>query len=169
MIASEKNKQPAYREPWFWMVFGPLIVVVLFSCGFIYVAFVGADDRVFDDYYKQGRMINNRFAAETRARELGLGGVAQFDFSTGEVLVDLQGQQLPGELKLQISHPAEARQDAETTLTRTGEYSYRGSLPREFDGSWYLIFTAGAGESSWRITAEADFSQSATVPFAAHL
>lgn len=169
MNAHDKDKQPAYREPWFWMVFGPLIVVVLFSSGFAYLAFVGADDRVFDDYYKQGRMINNRFAAETRARELGLSGAARFDFSAGEVLVNLQGQQLPGELKLQISHPAEARQDTETTLTRIAEHSYRGSLPREFDGSWYLIFTAGAGESSWRITAEADFSQTSTVAFAAHL
>lgn len=169
MITNEKDKQPAYREPWFWMVFGPLIVVVLFSCVFAYVAFSGADDRVIDDYYKEGRMINNRFAAETRARELGLGGVAEFDFSAGEVLVNLQGQQLPGELKLQISHPAEALQDTETTLTRTGENSYRGGLPSDFDGNWYLIFSAGAGESSWRITAEADFSQSSTVPFAAHL
>lgn len=169
MNSKQKNQQPAYREPWFWMVFAPLIVVVIFSCGFAYLAFVGADDRVLDDYYKQGRMINNRFAAETRARELELQGVAQFDFDAGEVLVNLHGQQLPGELILHFSHPAEAQQDGQTTLTRVAENAYRGGLPQQFNGSWYLIFSAGAGDSSWRITAQADFSQSATIPFAAHL
>lgn len=169
MKQHDQNKQPAYREPWFWMVFGPLIVVILFSCGFIYLAFIGADDRVYDDYYKQGRMINNRFEAEHRARDLQLEGRAEFNFDAQEVVVNLQGLQLPAELKLEVSHPAEAKQDAVTTLTRISEHTYRGALPRRFDGTWYLVLSAGAADSKWRITTEADFGQSSTVNFVAHL
>lgn len=162
-------ERPAYREPWFWMVFAPLIVVVMASFGFMYVAFVGADDRVYDDYYKQGRMINKQFAAETRAQALQLKGEAQFDFAAGEVLLTLEGKQVPGELQLQISHPAQRRKDAALTLTRIGESMYRGELPQTFSGHRYLILSAGAEDSLWRITAEANFDQSVVVDFVPHL
>lgn len=164
-----QTELPAHREPWFWMVLAPLIVVVTASFGFIYIAFVGADDRVHDDYYKQGRMINKQFAAETRALELQLEGSARFDFVAAEVLLTLKGAQLPAELRLQVSHPAQKRKDVALTLTRVGENTYRGVLPQTFSGHWYLILSAGAEDSFWRITAEANFEQSADISFIPHL
>lgn len=169
MNSHSKDKGPAHREPWFWAVFAPLIVVIVFSFGFIYVAFVGADDRVSDDYYKQGRMINNLFEAEKRALALQQEGQAIFNFAADEVAFELQGQQTPAQLSLQISHPAQSHRDVELTLKRVGEQSYRGELPVDLEGRWYVVVSAGAEASRWRLKSEADFDRSATVDFVPHL
>lgn len=162
-------KRAAYKEPWFWVVFTPLIVVITVSLSFAVVAFMGADDRVYDDYYKHGRTINNRFESQKRAQALQLAATVQFDFDVSEVRLTLSGDQRPGELQLTLSHPAEARRDMAITLTRVAQDTYRGHLTQPFSGHWYLILSAGAGDDLWRITAEADFQRSTRVDFVPHL
>ena len=157
------EKRPAYKEPWFWMVFGPLVFVIIAGVGMVFVAFIGADDRVSDNYYKEGRMINNRFDAEHRAQALNI--TAQAQLTTSEIVLNLDGKQLPAQVQLEFSHPAEASKDKKAMLTRVGEHEYRGATPGKFTGRWYVILSAGQGESEWRITAEANFDESHTVNF----
>jgi uncharacterized protein len=164
-----KSEMPAYREPWFWFVLAPLIVVVILSFVFMYFAVMGADDRVADDYYKQGRLINHHFAAQQRAQDLQIQAEATFDTDTTEVLVTLTGKQMPGELNLHLSHPAEANRDAVVVLKRVADNSYRAELPQIFQGRWYLTLSAGADEQKWSISAEVNFAQSANVSFVPHL
>jgi FixH len=63
--------KPWYREPWPWLLMaGPAIVVV---AGFLTLGFAlqSADGLVADDYYKQGKAINQTLARDVQARTLG--------------------------------------------------------------------------------------------------
>lgn len=168
---NQTNKTPAYKEPWFWMVMGPLLVVVVVVLSMAGVAIWVADDRVQDNYYKEGRMINKHFAEEELALALNVSGVIDFDFTAAEVLVDLDAAQLPAQLELTFSHPAEADNDLTVIMSRVDEQRYRADLPPLQPGRWYLIIANHQLEASerWRVTTEVNFRDGHRAPFSAHL
>lgn len=78
---------PWYRQFWFWFVFGPLIIIV-FVCAFLVsTALRNADDVIIDNYYKEGRMINQTLEQDKQAKLLGLSAELRFDLETGDVLL----------------------------------------------------------------------------------
>lgn len=164
-------KVPAYKEPWFWAVFAPLIIVAVVSTVFVGAAFVGADDRVVDDYYKQGRMINNQFDAEHNALAMAISGRVVMDVSERRISVELNGRSNPLQLRLSFSHPSSAQLDRVITVERVSPGQYRSELEQALTGRWYLIVSADETElvSRWRVSTELDFSISDSVKFSAHL
>jgi hypothetical protein len=165
------KKTPAYKEPWFWAVMGPLLVVIVVSLSMAGVAIWGADDRVKDDYFKEGRMINKHFAEEELALALAVRGSLEFDFTTAEVFAVLEAKKLPAELELTFSHPSSAEQDLVVVMQRVGEGRYRADLPTLTEGRWYLIIGNhhGAGDNRWRVSTEVDFRRDHSAQFSAHL
>lgn len=139
MTDSSHDIAPWYRQPWFWFVMSPLIVVVVVSLSFVTVSIFLADDRVVDNYYKQGRTINQSFEQEARARALGLSADLRFDQVSGEVLLSLSGEgTLPTRLYLNIDHPVSAEQDQHLILQRVSEGEYRGDLEMPLTHRRYL-------------------------------
>lgn len=130
---------PAYRQPWFWFVMSPLIVVICVTLTFVGISVFYADDRVVDNYYKQGRTINQSFAQEARARELGVLAEVRFDQTTGEVMVELSKDgPMPNELHLRVGHPVNAEQDQHIVLQSLREGYYRGDLTTVLSHRRYL-------------------------------
>lgn len=173
---SRPASKPAWKEPGFWLVMAPLLLVLVVSIGTVSLAFRVADDRVPDSYFKQGRMINKHFGEEQNALQLGIAGVVRFDFAGAEVRAELQGENLPGEVQLTLSHPADATRDQTLVLHRVGEREFRADLPQAFTGRWYLVLSAvpataqeSTAQKNWRVTSEVDFHKSLTAHFAAHL
>lgn len=168
---NQTKKTPAYKEPWFWAVIGPLLVVVVVSISMAGIAILGADDRVSDDYFKQGRMINKHFVGEALAISLGVHGSLEFDFTTAEVFAQVEAKALPAELELTFSHPADAIQDMTLVMQRIGEGRYRADLPTLTGGRWYLIVGnhQAAAEDRWQVSTEVDFRRSNRALFSAHL
>jgi len=165
------TKKPAWKETWFWLVMAPLLLVVVVSMGTVTLAFRVADDRVPDDYFKEGRMINKHFAQEQNALALDVSGQVEFDFAALQVRAELSARFLPGELHLTLSHPANAGRDTVLVLRRTGEREFRATLPQALEGRWYLVVSAAdsGAQKGWRVTTEVDFEKSHTASFAAHL
>jgi len=164
------TKTPAYKEPWFWAVMGPLLVVMVVTLSMVAVSVWVADDRVEDSYYKEGRMINKRFAEEEVALALGVQGTLEFDFTTAEVFAELEAKKHPAELALTFSHPSEANQDVSVVMQRVGERRYRADLPAISQGRWYLIISNNAeAADAWRVSTEVDLQRSHTAHFSAHL
>jgi hypothetical protein len=164
-------KIPAWKEPGFWLVMAPLILVVVVSMGTVSLAFRVADDRVQDDYFKEGRMINKRFAEEQNALALSVSGRLEFDFPARQVLAELTASALPGELRLTFSHPVDAGRDSTVILKRTGEREFRADLPQVLNGRWYLVVSAAesTAHKGWRVSTEVDFQKNHTALFAAHM
>ncbi|HSX84641.1 MAG TPA: FixH family protein, partial [Cellvibrio sp.] len=85
----EEIVKPWYRQFWFWFVFSPLIYIIIMCSVTVTIALKGADDVIIDNYYKEGRMINQALEQDKRAQELGLSGELRFDRATGEVLLNI--------------------------------------------------------------------------------
>lgn len=157
---SGQGQQPAYREPWFWFLMAPLIFVVFLGAGLVSVAFIGADDRVYDDYYQQGRLINNRFALKEAAKTLALYGKLNFDTEVGEAWLELRGEAEPEQIYLQLSHPSEADMDHQLVMQRTTAGRYRTEFRRNYSGRWYVFLSvpADSPDGQWKVAFELDFA-----------
>ena len=168
---SETNDEiilPWYRQFWFWFVFGPLIFIIIL-CGFtVTIALKNADDVIIDNYYKEGRMINQTLDQDKRAKALGLSAELRFDVQTGEVMLSLpqlpDGTQLPDHLLLLMGHPVKAAKDQQVQLRALAPGQYRGELAVRPEFSWYLTLypvtdLAQRNQAEWTLSGQIDFAQ----------
>lgn len=165
--STEEIVLPWYRQFWFWFVFSPLIYIVIMCSITVTIALEGADDVIIDNYYKEGRMINQALEQDKRAQELGLSGELRFDRTSGDVLltvanVPADAKLMPDELLLMMGHPVKAAKDQLITLKSIAPGRYRGELRAEPDYSWYLtLYPISDLEqrkaAPWTLSGEIDF------------
>jgi uncharacterized protein len=166
---TDEALKPWYRQFWFWFVFGPLIFIII-MCGFtVSIALSGADDVIIDNYYNEGRMINQAFDQDKRAKALGLSANLRFDRATGEVILvfpnmPADATAVPEELLLFMGHPVKAAKDRQVILTAVGAGQYRGELKTEPRYSWYLTLypvtdLAQRDDAPWTLSGEINFSR----------
>src|SRR5690625_2848431 len=118
----DRDSQPWYRQFWFWFLMTPLIAVVFVVAVLLTVAFYNADDVVLDNYYREGRGVNQVFEQDIRAQQLALSATLNFDRMSGEVLVDISAKDRKSEeLLLLMDHPVSARLDQRVYL---GEFEH---------------------------------------------
>lgn len=163
-MKTEQDTQPFYRQFWFWFVFTPLIVVVCVSLTMVTVAFRHADDVVIDNYYKEGRMINQTMEQDRRALELDLTAQLRFDRTTGEVFLQIPQQaSVPPQLLLLLDHPFEADLDQQIVLQQTSSGHYRGELEANPRNNWYVSLLPVLDKSQrksaeWLLSGEINFA-----------
>lgn len=167
------NCKPWYREFWVWFILAPLITVVIVSSFTITVAVKGADDRVIDDYYKEGRMINHRMDQDLLAQALNVSANVQFDQALGELSLQLfqDIDNFPSQLALELSHPAQAELDQRYVLNRIAANQYQVELPeflvvQPLQHRWYLRLkpvSEGVDQTLWRLRGEIDFNRNTQV------
>lgn len=158
-------RAPAYREFWFWFVMAPLVAVLFVVAALLTAALRGADEVVVDNYYKHGRLINQSFAQDTRALELGLEGELTFDLSRNRVELQLDSVEdyiLPGQLLLVMDHPVSADRDQHLELRRVASNRYRAQLDHTPEYEWFLTIYPELDlerrrEADWRLRARAEF------------
>lgn len=171
---SQADVSPWYKQFWAWFVLAPLIVVVIVGGIMLTIAYHYADDVVTDNYYKEGRMINQRLEQDQQATQLGLFAEVKFDFDSGEAHIKLDtektGVLLPKKLLFLLNHPTSAVQDHILILTEWGAGRYRVDLEERLDYRWYVVLMPALetdqtnyNQAAWRLTGEIDFRQSATV------
>ncbi|AQT60137.1 FixH family protein [Cellvibrio sp. PSBB023] len=163
----EENAKPWYREFWFWFVFSPLIYIIIMCSITVTIALKGADDVIVDNYYKEGRMINQALEQDQRARDLGLSGDLRFDRTTGEVALSIANAPsdaglMPDSLLLMMGHPVKEEKDQLIHLKAIGPGEYRGELLTKPEYSWYLtLYPIGnidlRKDAAWTLSGEIDF------------
>ena len=148
---------PWYREPWPWLLMsGPAVVVV---AGFItlYLAVSGQDGLVVDDYYKQGKAINQALHRDDVARQAGLSATVTFDQRQDRVNVAVRradGSDVNGVLTLSLVHATRSGFDNVVNLTNLApnESGYIGKLPALRSGKWNLLLEEK--DKQWRLQQE---------------
>ncbi|TVZ39947.1 hypothetical protein P886_4363 [Alteromonadaceae bacterium 2753L.S.0a.02] len=158
--------KPWYREPWAWLIVGPLVFVVILGIALVVISVKYRDDVVSDDYYQEGKMLDNRFEAERAARETGLHGDLQIDAGASEIRLILN-QPLDSEetITLLLSHPIKSAKDHTYVLKRFSLTGYKASLDSPLSERWYVRVEAHTGDDPkaiWRLSGEADFRKAAT-------
>lgn len=137
---TSEDSKPWYRQFWAWFILSPLIVVFIVSSITITLAVKNADDRVVDNYYKEGRLINLRLDQDLLAISLGINAQLTFDTASGDLVLILNSDgDLPEYLSLELSHPAHSERDHKLLLTRTANNQYNVELSGQvLNSRWYL-------------------------------
>jgi len=152
--------RPWYRHAWPWLLAIAPAVALIGGLVTLWLAVTTSDSLVVDDYYREGRAINQQLARDRLATSLGLRGELRFAPQTtadGTPIITLQlaaerGSAWPPELGLRIVHATIASLDREYRLEHVGDGRYRaaGSAP-ETAGHW-LVQIEDAGRT-WRLVA----------------
>src|SRR4051812_48896162 len=97
----------SHRWPWFLMA-GPLFVIVGGSFAG-WLAISRPDAMVVDDYYKQGKAINQDLRRDHVASALRLQADLAYAPAAGRIegAIASAGQPLPGRLHLYLAHPTQ--------------------------------------------------------------
>lgn len=119
---------PWYRQRWPWIIISLPATSVVLGMVLLYFAITSADGLVVDDYYRQGRAIDQTMARSLLAGDLGL--VADVSVRAEQVTVSLSANDvtdLPDTLVFSIIHPTRAGMDQVVRLAggagATGIYS----------------------------------------------
>lgn len=147
-MTTETSVRPWYKQFWPWFIMALPASAVVAGLTTVSIAFKNQDSVVRDDWYKEGKAINQDFAREARAKALDVGANARIDELTGEIALRLQQKEgaTPSTLTLYFQHPTRADADENLVLTRQGD-EFRGHLPKALKGRYYVEL----GTKEWRL------------------
>jgi hypothetical protein len=155
--AFDKQVAPWYKHRWPWLLMlGPFVVLV---AGFVtmWISFSGADALVVDDYYKQGKAINQDLRRDRVASNLGLQFSLRYDAASGNLVGAMKGltNQLP--LTLLLVHPTVPQKDKRIVVTPDSEGQFSLSLPMLERAHWQVQIEDAA--RSWRLQGDWSWPQ----------
>jgi len=139
-----------YKEPWFWFViFFPMLAVTAGISTFV-IFQNNQPDMVSEDYYKDGKKINQDLTKyhEALARNITFNlkfedGVAVFTPASGDMTANQA-------LQVSFFHVTLAKHDISVLATASGDGSYRVQVPAEMlQGKWRV--RAESFDGKWRI------------------
>ena len=159
--ALDKQVAPWYKHRWPWfLMLGPFVVLV---AGFVtmWSSFSGADALVVDDYYKQGKAINQDLRRDRVASTLGLQFSLRYDAASGNLVGAMKGltNQLP--LTLLLVHPTVPQKDKRMVVTPDAEGIFSLSLPMLERAHWQVQIEDA--ERSWRLQGDWSWPQQHTI------
>lgn len=155
------SAEPWYRHRWPWLLMlGPVAVLV---AGFItmWISFSGADALVVDDYYKQGKAINQDLRRDRVAAELGLTASLRYDAASGRLLGKVSGwsqaleatkaAQAVGEapLKVLLVHPTVPQKDIRLGAQPNANGEFELPLAMLERANWQVQLEDG--QRKWRL------------------
>jgi len=162
-VASQIPTQstPWYRHRWPWLLMaGPLMVVV---AGIIttWVAFSGADALVVDDYYKQGKAINQDLRRDHVAASLEWQLALRYDAASGKLIGKLTGKQVAPALILTLVHPTMPQKDMKRALVPDASGAFSLPLPLLERAHWQVQLEDA--QRQWRLHGHWHWPQQKTI------
>ncbi len=150
-----RDTKPWYRYGWVWFLIGIPASSVILGSIFIWISFTQADSLVADDYYKQGRGVNQRLEKDQAAVDRGIKLNANIKAQpNGDQRIEIRfaadpGIQAPELLRIRLSHPTIDQRDILATLVRVSPGVYRTDVPGISAGRWYV--QVEDEHSDWRV------------------
>lgn len=145
------SSKPWYRERWPWLLAIMPTVAVVAGFTTAWLAVTSNDGLVVDDYYKEGKAINQTKARDRHAQYLGLAAQIQPQGNTLYVKLSGRVETATGQLILNIMHPTRTGDDHTIRLNWDGS-RYEGTLPTLSSAHYRIQITPEFG--NWRLTGE---------------
>lgn len=143
------TQAPWYRHRWPWLLMlGPAVVLVAGAIT-TWISFSGADALVVDDYYKQGKAINQDLRRDEAAARLGLTASLRYDAVTDSVTGRLEGKARPAALIVRLVHPTVPAKDIRTVVALDSDGVFSFSLPLLERANWKVQLEDQ--ERQWRL------------------
>ncbi len=160
---------PWYRHRWPWLLAIAPTAAVIGGLFTFWLAVTSHDSMVVDDYYREGRAINQQIARDRVAQALGLRAslaAAPDAASTGAsgahpapagvprshielTLSAARGSDWPARLELRLVHATRAERDLSFTLEHAGAGVYRSAATLPPEGRW-MVQVEDPGHT-WRL------------------
>lgn len=149
---TDKPFEPWYTHRWPWLLMaGPATVIV---AGFItmWISFSGADALVVDDYYKQGKAINQDLRRDRMAATLGLQLTLRYDAAAGIIMGQLHGTIKNAPLTLMLIHPTVPEKDMRLQVMPDSTGMFSTALPLLERARWQVQMEDA--DRSWRLNGD---------------
>ena len=149
LIMDKSSNLPWYRHRWPWLLMlGPVAVLV---AGFItmWISFTGADALVVDDYYKQGKAINQDLRRDRVAAERGLSAALRYDAAGGRLLGQIKGLSEAVPLTVLLVHPTVPQKDIRVSVVPAANGEFVLPLAMLERAHWQVQIEDG--ERQWRL------------------
>ncbi|HDX8365192.1 TPA: FixH family protein [Aeromonas dhakensis] len=141
--------QPWYRQFWPWFIIALPTAAVIGSISTAIIASKDGVNLVAEDYYKQGKEINQDLSKFDRAEALNIHIALEVN-GNELTLKPLSGDIPAGQaLYLSLFHPTLAGMDSEYMVTADGNGVYRLLLDKPLTGKWHVRVDAFNHE--WRL------------------
>jgi hypothetical protein len=142
---------PWYRHRWPWLLMlGPVLVVI---AGVVtgWLAWTRQDAMVVDDYYKQGKAINQDLRRDRAASLLGMGFHMRYDEEARTITgtVSRAGQGLPMQLKLHLSHATLPQKDVHLDVHPDAQGRFKVAVPMLARARWNVLVESALRD--WRL------------------
>ena len=139
----------AHRWPWFLMI-GP-VAVVLAGTYTGWLAFSQQDALVVDDYYKQGKAINQDLRRDRAAAGLGLSLDMRYDPAAGRLSGRLlsYGQPMAGAVRVRLIHSTRPERDISLEAQPDRNGAFTVALPLLERTRWQVQIENGRRD--WRL------------------
>lgn len=149
MSTQAHDSKPWFKEPWPWLLAIMPLTAVIAGSFTAWFAVTSDDGLVVDDYYKQGKAINQTKERDHRALLLGIRAQLQPQGGTLRMQLDGRMPTPPGQLTLKIMHPTRSGDDHDVKLDWDGS-AYSGQLPKLAGAHYRVQLTPEYGD--WRLT-----------------
>ncbi len=152
LVMDKSSNLPWYRHRWPWLLMlGPVTVLV---AGFItmWISFSGADALVVDDYYKQGKAINQDLRRDRVATELGLSAGLRYDAAAGRLLGQVKGLREAAPLIVLLVHPTVPQKDIRLAAVPDANGEFALPLAMLERAHWQVQIEDG--QRQWRLHGE---------------
>lgn len=144
-----QTQAPWYRHRWPWLLMlGPATIFIAGTIT-IWISFSGADALVVDDYYKQGKAINQDLRRDEAALRLGLTASLRYDAVAGSMTGQLTGAVKPTALVVQLLHPTVPQKDVRQVVAVGSDGSFVFPLPL-LDRAYWKVQLEDQ-ERQWRL------------------
>ena len=139
--AQTATMQPWYRHPWPWLLMLGPFLVVLAGIHTTWLAFSRQDALVVDDYYKQGKAINQDLRRDRIAADLKLELDARYNPASGrlEGQVRSLGQAYAGQLTISLVHSTRPEKDIHLQATTDTHGNFSVALPLLDMARWQVL------------------------------
>ncbi|EJN07956.1 FixH family protein [Herbaspirillum sp. YR522] len=146
---------PWYRHRWPWLLMSGPAVVVVAGLLTVWLAVVRGDALVADDYYKQGKAINQDLRRDREAWRLGARLEVGFDPAAGSLRgrLALRGTPQAGEegrtLYLSLVHPTQPPRDRALVIQTAADGSFSLPMGELEQARWRMVVEDGSRR--WRL------------------
>ncbi len=145
------NEGPWYRQRWPWLLMlGPALVVVG-GINLGWLAYSRQDAMVVDDYYKQGKAINQDLRRDRVASSMRLVFDARYDPAAGRLSGTLQGADGPmaAPFRLHLAHATQPEKDLKLDVQPDGAGRFSVALPLLERARWRVVVEGD--KRDWRL------------------
>jgi hypothetical protein len=153
MHASTLIHKPApwytHRWPWLLML-GPFLVIVAGAVT-IWLAVTHQDALIVDDYYRQGKAINQDLRRDRVASALGLSFSGRIDAASDTLSGSVVAGGVPvrGKIRLHLAHPTLPEKDIQLLAQLDANGHFRMALPLLDRAVWQLLIESE--QRDWRL------------------